>query len=193
MVFNWGILNVFWLRSGSRIEALKHTEWVFGIIFIWFAVFDLEFTPIWILIVIFGSQIPDFLELMLIRLKCPQNTARKISHDYAIVLFLWVIIPFNLYPELNLLTTAIAVHYVIDLFSGLEPIYIAGFLFGERTAILYVTTEHRIAIGKRIDNWGSNYLIAETEDPTPELAWFWVMQLSGTIFCGIGAIMYLSF
>lgn len=176
-----------------KIEALKHTEWVLGIFFIWFALFDLEFTPWWILITIFGSQIPDFLELLLIRLKWSRNTARKISHDYAIVLLIWIIVPFNLYPELDILTTAIAVHYVIDLFSGLEPIYLAGLIFGERTAILYVTAEHRIAIGKRIDEWGSNYLRADTEDPTPELAWFWIMQLSGTIFCGIGAIIYLSF
>ena len=103
------------------------------------------------------------------------------------------IFPFQIHPELNLLTTGIAIHYVIDLFSGLEPIYIGGLLFGERTAAIYVTEEHRVSIGKRIEKWGSNYLITETEEPTPELAWFWVMQLSGTIFCGLGMIVYLFF
>ncbi len=48
--------------------------------------------------------------------------------------------------------------------------YIGGFLFGDRTEALYVIAAHRIAIGKRIEKWGSNYLITQREQPTPELA-----------------------
>lgn len=175
------------------MEALKHTEWVFGVIFIWFAIYDcsLSMNPIWIIIILIGSQIPDFLGLSLKKIHLPDKFVRKFTHDYAIVLILWFLFPFNLYPEMNLFTTAIAIHYIVDLFSGLEPIYIAGFLFGERTAILYVTSAHRIMIGKRIEEWGSNYLVTEEEKPTPELAWFWVMQLAGTMFCGIGILIYL--
>ena len=178
-------------REGTYMEALKHTEWTFGVIFFWFALFNVQLNAIWIIFILIGSQLPDFLELFLIRRKVPPMFARKITHDYVIVLFLWLLFPFYLYPEINLLTTSIAVHYLIDLFSGLEPIYIAGFLFGDRTAILYVTETHRIAIGKRIESWGSNYLMVESEKPTPELAWFWILQLSSTIFCGLGIIIYL--
>ncbi len=175
------------------MEALKHTEWVFGVIFIWFTIYDysLSMNPMWIIIILIGSQITDFLGLFLKKMHLPEKFVRKITHDYAIVFTLWFLFPFNLYPEMNLFTTSIAIHYLVDLFSGLEPIYIAGFLFGERTAILYVTSAHRIMIGKRIEEWGSNYLITETEEPTPELAWFWVMQLAGTMFCGIGILVYL--
>ena len=47
------------------MEALKHTEWVFGVIFFWFALFQIsfEFNPLWIVVIIAGSQISDFLEL----------------------------------------------------------------------------------------------------------------------------------
>jgi hypothetical protein len=175
------------------MEALKHTEWVFGVWFIWFAIYGFKFAinPIWIVIILIGSQIPDFLDLFLRKLQLPAKSVRKLTHDYAIVFALWIIFPFNLFPEINLFTTSIAIHYLVDLFSGLEPIYIAGFLFGEYTAILYVTSAHRIMIGKRIEEWGSNYLAIETEEPTPELAWFWVMQLAGTMFCGIGILIYL--
>ncbi|MHA1226267.1 MAG: hypothetical protein ACTSR2_07055 [Candidatus Hodarchaeales archaeon] len=173
------------------MEALKHTEWVFGMFFIWFALFGMKFNPEWFIIVLIGSQIPDFLELLLLKIGMRQTWARKFTHDYAIVIILWFIFPFRSYPEMNLFTTAVSAHFVVDLFSGLEPIYIAGFIFGERTAILYVTAEHRMIIGKKIENWGSDYLITENEEPTPELAWFWVMQLSGTMFCGIAVIIYL--
>ena len=75
--------------------------------------------------------------------------------------------------------------------STLYRFYIAGFLFGEKTAILYVTKDHRIAIGKRIEEWGSNYFKPQTEEPTPELAWFWIMQIGGSIFCSLGLLTYL--
>ena len=175
------------------MEALKHTEWTLGVIFFWFALYqiDIRGNLHWFIFILTGSQIADFMELLLIRLNLKPKIARKLTHDYGIVLLLWFFLPFTVYPEINLFTTSIAVHYLIDLFSGLEPIYIFGFIFGEKTAILYVTHEHRIAIGKRIEAWGSNYLVAETEDPTPELAWFWVMQLSGTMFLGFSIIAYL--
>ena len=175
------------------MEALKHTEWTLGVIFFWFALFQINIQGNlhWFIAILIGSQIVDFMELLFIRLKFNPTVARKLTHDYGIVLVLWFLLPFDLYPELNLFTTALAVHYLIDLFSGLEPIYIFGFLFGEKTAVLYVTKEHRISIGKRIEAWGSNYLVAETEDPTPELAWFWVMQLAGTMFLGFSIIAYL--
>ncbi|MFX0051498.1 MAG: hypothetical protein ACFFAJ_16795 [Candidatus Hodarchaeota archaeon] len=173
------------------MEALKHTEWAFGVVFFYFAFSNIQLREVWIIFILIGSQLPDFLELFLIRLGLSPSLTRKITHDYFIVIFLWLLSPLNLFPEINILTITIAVHYVIDLFSGLEPIYVAGFLFGDRTAILYVTETHRIAIGKRIESWGSNYFAVETEKPTPELAWFWVMQLSSTIFCGFGIIAYL--
>ncbi|MHA2224284.1 MAG: hypothetical protein ACXAC8_03725 [Candidatus Hodarchaeales archaeon] len=173
------------------MEALKHTEWTFGVLFFWFAFYRIDLSLIWLIIILIGSQIPDFLELLFFRLKLSKKLARKITHDYIIVFLLWLVFPFGAFPEISLFTTSIAIHYLVDLFSGLEPIYIAGLLFGEHTAALYVTSDHRIAIGKRIERWGSKYLQTETEDPTPELAWFWVMQLSGVIFCGIGIIIYL--
>ena len=175
------------------MEALKHTEWVFGVIFFWFALFQisLEFNPLWIVVIIAGSQISDFLELFFKNIGLSTKTARKLTHDYAIVLLIWIIFPFYIFPEINLFATALAIHYVVDLFSGLEPIYIFGFLFGERTAILYVTESHRKAIGKRIEAWGSDYFVAKTEEPTAELAWFWVMQISGSVFCGLGILTYL--
>ena len=175
------------------MEALKHTEWVFGVIFFWFALFQisLELKPIWIVVIIAGSQISDFLELFLKKIGMTTNMARKLTHDYAIVLLLWLFFPFYNYPEINLFATSLAIHYVIDLFSGLEPIYILGFIFGERTAILYVTESHRKAIGKRIEEWGSDYFAPKTEEPTAELAWFWVMQISGSVFCGLGILTYL--
>ncbi|NHJ03106.1 MAG: hypothetical protein EAX86_13295 [Candidatus Heimdallarchaeota archaeon] len=175
------------------MEALKHTEWTLGVIFFWFAIFriSIQGNLHWFLIILIGSQLADFMELFLIRLNMNNKLARKLTHDYGIVLFLWFIFPFNLHPEISLFTTSMAVHYLIDLFSGLEPIYIFGLIFGEKTAILYVTQEHRVLIGKRIEAWGSNYLVAATENPTPELAWFWVMQLSGTMFCGFAIIAYL--
>ncbi|MHA1237361.1 MAG: hypothetical protein ACTSQ9_06870 [Candidatus Hodarchaeales archaeon] len=175
------------------MEALKHTEWVFGVIFFWFAFskISLELNPIWIIVIITGSQISDFLELFLVKINISRTSARKLTHDYAIVIIIWMIFPFYSFPEIHLFTTALAVHYLIDLFSGLEPIYIFGFLFGERTAILYVTKAHRITIGKRIEEWGSDYFVAQTEEPTAELAWFWIMQISGSVFCGLGILTYL--
>lgn len=175
------------------MEALKHTEWVFGVWFIWFALYDYNIAtnPAWIVIILIGSQLPDYLGLFLRKLNCPAKSTRKLTHDYVFVFALWFLFPFNIFPEINIFATSIAIHYLVDLFSGLEPIYIAGFLFGEHTAILYVTNAHRIKIGKKIESWGSNYLVTETEEPTPELAWFWVMQLAGTIFCGIGILIYL--
>ena len=175
------------------MEALKHTEWTFGVIFFWFALFQINiaFNPIWILVIGLGSQISDFSELTLIKLNVDNQLARKITHDYLYVVFIWLVFPFYSYPELNLFATALAVHYLVDLFSGLEPIYIGGLIFGEKTAILYVTNEHRIAIGKRIEEWGSNYFKPQTEEPTPELAWFWVMQIGGSVFCGLGLLTYL--
>ncbi|MFX1282061.1 MAG: hypothetical protein ACFFB5_00335 [Promethearchaeota archaeon] len=173
------------------MEALKHTEWTLGVIFFWFAFYKAQLTASWILIVLVSSQLPDFLSLFLRNLKLQPKLVRKITHDYIYVILLWLIFPFHINPEISLLATGIAIHYGVDLFSGLEPIYIAGFLFGDHTAALYVTAAHRISIGKRIEGWGSNYLITEVEKPTPELAWFWVMQLSGTIFCGLGMIFYL--
>ncbi len=175
------------------MEALKHTEWVFGVIFFWFAFFDVELTanPTWIFFIILGSQISDFLELFLVRLKISEKMARRASHDYLYVLILWVVFPIRTYPEINMFAVALAVHYIIDLFSGLEPIYLGGLLFGERTAFIYVTQSHRISIGKKIEAWGSDYFVAQTEKPTPELAWFWVMQISGSVFCGLGILTYL--
>jgi hypothetical protein len=175
------------------MEALKHTEWVFGVIFFWFALFkiSIELNPIWIVVIITGSQISDFLELFLKKVNIPEKTARKVTHDYAIVLLFWLIFPFYSFPEINLFATSLAVHYLIDLFSGLEPIYIFGFIFGEKTAILYVTKAHRITIGERIEEWGSDYFVTQTEEPTAELAWFWVMQISGSVFCGLGILTYL--
>ncbi len=175
------------------MEALKHTEWTLGVIFFWFALFhiDLASNPIWIFIIIIGSQISDFLELLLVKLYMTDQLARKLTHDYIFVLIIWLVFPFNEHLELNLFATALAVHYLVDLFSGLEPIYIAGFLFGEKTAVLYVTKDHRIAIGKRIEEWGSNYFEPQTEEPTPELAWFWIMQIGGSIFCSLGLLTYL--
>lgn len=189
------------------MEALKHSEWTLGITFFLFATHNwltnenAQLTAGWIVVVLIGSQLPDFLSLFLRKLKLSPEFVRKITHDYVIVILLWGIIlllrwgilyfPVHIDPELNFLTTGIAIHYGVDLFSGLEPIYIGGVFFGEQTAALYVTAAHRIAIGKRIENWGSNYLITQTEKPTPELAWFWIMQLSGTVFCGIGMIFYL--
>ncbi len=173
------------------MEALKHTEWTLGVIFFWFALYNTQLTANWILIVLVSSQLPDFLSLFLRKLKLQPKLVRKITHDYIYVILLWLLFPFYIYPEISLLATGIAIHYGVDLFSGLEPIYIGGLLFGDRTAALYVTANHRRAIGKRVENWGSNYLVTKTEKPTPELAWFWIMQLSGTIFCGIGMIFYL--
>ncbi|MHA2247731.1 MAG: hypothetical protein ACXADY_22475 [Candidatus Hodarchaeales archaeon] len=182
------------------MEALKHSEWTFGVVFFWFAIYNMStngnarLTAIWIIIVFIGSQLPDFLSLFLQKIKLSHEFVRKITHDYAIVIVLWgvmLIFPDYHRQELNFLVTGIAIHYGVDLFSGLEPIYIGGIFFGERTAALYVTAAHRITIGKRIEKWGANYLITQTEKPTPELAWFWIMQLAGTIFCGIGMIFYL--
>lgn len=173
------------------MEALKHSEWTFGVIFFWFAFYNVQFIASWIVIVLISSQLPDFLSLFLRKLKLTPELVRKITHDYLFVILLWVIFPFQKYPEISLFATGIAIHYGVDLFSGLEPIYIGGLLFGDRTAALYVTAAHRIAIGRRIESWGSNYLLTQTEKPTPELAWFWVMQLAGTIFCGVGMIFYL--
>jgi hypothetical protein len=180
------------------MEALKHSEWTLGVIFFWFSFHNAQLTAPWIFIVLISSQLPDFASLILRKLSFPSDLVRKLTHDYIIVVFIWILIfildpsfSFYNYPELWLLATGIATHYVVDLFSGLEPIYIGGIFLGERTAAIYVTADHRIAIGKRIENWGSNYLITQTEKPTPELAWFWVMQLSGTIFCGLGMIFYL--
>ncbi|MFX0125392.1 MAG: hypothetical protein ACFFAE_17315 [Candidatus Hodarchaeota archaeon] len=179
------------------MEALKHSEWTLGVIFFWFAFHNAQLTATWLVIVLISSQLPDFTSLFLEKLKLPSDLVRKITHDYIIVIFLWVVILIDdpgLYfynnPEIWLIATGIAIHYGVDLFSGLEPIYIGGIFLGERTAALYVTADHRIAIGKRIESWGSNYLITQTEKPTPELAWFWIMQLSGTIFCGLGMIFY---
>ena len=182
------------------MEALKHSEWTLGVIFLWFAFYNVQFTASWIIIVLISSQLPDFLSLFLRKLNVSPDLVRKITHDYIVVIILWVFsildfylgfFPFHIYSELNLLTAGIAIHYGVDLFSGLEPIYIGGIFLGERTAAIYVTADHRIAIGNRIESWGSNYLITQTEKPTPELAWFWIMQLSGTIFCGLGLIFYL--
>ena len=173
------------------MEALKHSEWTFGVIFFWFAFYDVQFIARWIVIVLISSQLPDFLSLFLLKLKLTPELVRKITHDYIFVILLWFFFPFQMHPEISLFATGIAIHYGVDLFSGLEPIYIGGLLFGDRTAALYVTADHRIAIGKRIESWGSNYLSTQTEKPTPELAWFWVMQLAGTIFCGVGMIFYL--
>lgn len=180
------------------MEALKHTEWTLGVIFFWFAFYNSQLTANWILIVLISSQLPDFASLFLRKLGLPSDLVRKITHDCIIVVFLWILILINdprflFYnnPEIWLLATGIGIHYVIDLFSGLEPIYIGGIFLGERTAAQYVTADDRIAIGKRIEKWGSNYLMTQTEKPTPELAWFWIMQLSGTIFCGLGMIFYL--
>lgn len=173
------------------MEALKHTEWAFGVIFFWFALFNVPFQWVWIIFILIGSQLPDFMELYLVRIKIPQKYVRRFTHDYIWVFIFLLLFPFRLYPELHLFATAIAVHYLIDLFSGLEPIYFGGIFFGERTAILYITESHRIAIGKRIESWGSNYFMTETDKPTPELAWFWIMQLSGTMFCGMGIVVYL--
>jgi hypothetical protein len=175
------------------VEALKHTEWVFGVIFFWFAFFQIQLdtNPVWAIFIILGSQISDFLELFFVKIGLKRLDARKLTHDYVIVIIIWLLFPYHKFPELNLFATALAIHYFVDLFSGLEPIYVAGFLFGERTAILYVTQSHRIAIGKRIEEWGSNYFTAQTEEPTPELAWFWIMQISGSVFCGLGLFTYL--
>lgn len=183
-----------------NMEALKHSEWTLGVIFFWFALHNwvttqnIQLTALGIIIVLVGSQLPDFLSLFLRKLNLSSVVIRKITHDYGIVIIFWGInLLFSdlMYQEINFFTTGIAIHYSIDLFSGLEPIYIGGFLFGDRTEALYVTAAHRIAIGKRIEKWGSNYLITQKERPTPELAWFWIMQLSGTIFCGIGMILYI--
>ena len=175
------------------MEALKHTEWVFGVIFFWFALFQVELSanPTWIFYIILGSQISDFFELLLVRLKVSEKVARRASHDYLFVLIIWLVFPINSFPEINMFAVALAVHYIIDLFSGLEPIYLGGLLFGERTAFIYVTQTHRISIGKKIETWGSDYFVAQTENPTPELAWFWVMQLAGSMFCGLGILTYL--
>ncbi len=177
------------------MEALKHTEWVFGVIFFWFAFFDINFTsnPTWIIFIILGSQISDFLELFLVKLNISEIMARRVTHDYLFVLFIWVVFPVRIYPEINMFSVALAVHYIVDLFSGLEPIYLGGLLFGERVAFIYVTKDHRNSIGKRIEAWGSNYFVAQTEKPTSELAWFWVMQISGSVFCGLGMLTYLWF
>ncbi|MFW9906878.1 MAG: hypothetical protein ACFFFH_21415 [Candidatus Thorarchaeota archaeon] len=180
------------------MEALKHSEWTLGVIFYWFAFHNAQLTAVWILIVLISSQLPDFVSLFLKKISIPSDLARKITHDYLIVIFLWLIILINnpvlfFYnnPETWLIANGIAIHYVVDLFSGLEPIYIGGIFLGERTAAQYVSADDRIAIGKRIESWGSNYLITQIEHPTPELAWFWIMQLSGTIFCCLGMIFYL--
>ncbi|UCE14596.1 MAG: hypothetical protein JSV04_05300 [Candidatus Heimdallarchaeota archaeon] len=173
------------------MEALKHSEWTFGLIFFWFAFVNVQLTASWIVIILISSQLPDILSLTLRRLGLSNQLVRKVTHDFGVVILLWLCFPFQIYPEINLITVGLAAHYAVDLFSGLEPIYIGGFLFGERSAALYVTADHRIAIGKRIENWGSDYLVTKTEQPTPELAWFWVMQLSGTIFCSLGVIAYL--
>lgn len=180
------------------MEALKHSEWALGVVFFWFAIYNLqhplnrtELTVNWILIVLIGSQLPDFFSLLLRKMKLSSKLVRKITHDYLFVILIWLLFPFDLNPEISFLAIGIAIHYGVDLFSGLEPLYIGGLLFGDRTEALYVTAAHRIAIGKRIEKWGSNYMINETEKPTPELAWFWIMQLLGTIFCGLGMIAYL--
>ena len=90
------------------MEALKHTEWVFGVIFFWFGIFNipLEFNPFWIFLIIAGSQISDFMELFLKKIKISMRTARKLTHDYAIVLLIWIIFPFYKFPEINLFATA---------------------------------------------------------------------------------------
>ncbi|MFW9779420.1 MAG: hypothetical protein ACFFE8_11250 [Candidatus Heimdallarchaeota archaeon] len=174
------------------LEALKHTEWTFGLFFFWFAFLNVpSVTFEQIVIILIGSQLPDYLEILLVNLKIPRPVARKATHDYLFILGLWILFPYSAFPEINLLVNALATHYLIDLFSGLEPIYLAGFIFGERTAAIYVTAAHRVSIGRRIEVWGSNYLITDVERPTPELAWFWIMQLSGTIFCGLGIVAFL--
>ena len=85
------------------MEALKHTEWTFGLIFFWFALFqiNISFNPIWILVIGLGSQISDFAELMLIKLNLNNQLARKITHDYLYVVFIWLIFPFYYFPEFN--------------------------------------------------------------------------------------------
>ena len=175
------------------MEALKHTEWTFGIIFFWFALvqIDLASNPTWILVIIVGSQISDFAELLLIRFNISELKARKLTHDYIYVFFIWIFFPLKDYVLLNLFAVALSIHYLVDLFSGLEPIYIASVIFGDRAAILYVTKDHRNTIGRRIEKWGSNYFEPKTEEPTPELAWFWVMQIGGSVFCGLGLLTYL--
>ena len=174
------------------MEALKHTEWTFGLFFFWFTFFDAPPLSLELIgLILLGSQLPDYLEVLFILFKFTPLTARKATHDYIFILALWLLFPYSVSPEINLFVNALAVHYLIDLFSGLEPIYFAGFLFGEKTSVIYVTADHRVAIGKRIESWGSNYLITESEKPTAELAWFWVLQLSGTIFCGLGIMTYL--
>ncbi|MFW9854500.1 MAG: hypothetical protein ACFFFG_05550 [Candidatus Thorarchaeota archaeon] len=174
------------------MEALKHTEWTFGLFFFWFTLFDApELTIVQILLILIGSQLPDYLEAFFITLRIPRSSARKATHDYIFILALWILFPYSLYPEINLFVNALAAHYLVDLFSGLEPIYLAGFLFGEKTSAIYVTANHRVSIGKRIEAWGSKYLVTDGERPTAELAWFWIMQLSGSIFCGLGIMVYL--
>lgn len=174
------------------MEALKHTEWTFGLFFFWFTFFDAPQLNLALIgLILLGSQLPDYLEASLILIKVSPTTARKATHDYLFILGIWLLFPYSISPEINLFVNALAAHYLIDLFSGLEPIYFAGFLFGEKTSAIYVTAAHRVAIGKRIESWGSNYLITESGKPTAELAWFWIIQLSGTIFCGLGIMTYL--
>lgn len=138
-----------------------------------------------------GSQAPDFVSVGLKKLNMDPLLVRKLTHEYTYPIILWLLVPDN--DPFGAFGIAVGTHYFIDLFSGLEPLYIFGLVFGERTAIQYVTEEHRRTIGTSIEKWGEQYLVADTEDPTPELAWFWIMQFAGSIFCCFGILFYVLF
>ncbi len=165
------------------MEPIKHSEWIFGVFLLYFAFNPTQLSLINVIQILIGTQLPDLFDLVLEKLLRTRHR-RIISHQF----LLWgILFLFSLYfsPILLYFFLATVLHLIVDLFSGCEPLYI-GF-----QPVIIIKIHMRKNFGSYVERWGRKYIATNDTPTNADLAWFWVMQLSGTLLFCISFIIYL--
>jgi hypothetical protein len=173
--------------EAGRIEAIKHTEWLLIVFFLFHALFEHQFFIEELVLYCLGTQFPDILESFAFRVIPEPELRRSLTHSPFIAVGVLIIgYTFSL-PLYWVFSIGCLGHLFLDIFAGGDPIYLFG-PFSSFCSILVVDRDTRLRFGKIVyEKVGYLWPDQTNED----LGWFWVLQFFGSVLAGTAFCVYL--
>lgn len=173
----------------GRIEAIKHIEWLLIGFFLIHATIKRPVSILDFVFFIFGAQFPDIMEAILFKLDLKPDLRRRYTHSFLFPILLAIL--FFLYFKHDvayfLFTVSYFGHLTLDLFAGGDPVYLFSPILPNLKLVI-INKEKRLNFGDVVYQKLGYFWENGTNG---DLAWFWILQLFGSVLAAISFCVYL--